>query len=64
MPQDKGMAGKVLKDKKEKGQRTEGIITIEQKRGNNPAYRLDIKQVRRLSGGDMLDKIKVVRREE
>ena len=58
MLEDTGMVSKVIKENK----KAEGVVTIERKKGDTPAYRLNIKSIKRLEGGLLIDRIKVVRR--
>lgn len=59
MPSNKEMAGKVLREKKEKHQRATGMVTIIPGEPDAPAYRLGVKEVRELPGGKMLRRIKI-----
>ena len=47
---NKEMAGKILREKKEKRQRTTGMVTIIPGRPGAPAYRLGVKEVKVLGG--------------
>jgi len=46
MPSDREMAGKVLREKKEKHQKATGMVTIIPGEPSKPAYRLGVKEVK------------------
>ena len=50
MPDNKEMAGKVLREKKEKHQKTTGVVTIIPGEPGKPAYRLGVKEVKVVGG--------------
>lgn len=50
MPDNRGMAGKVLREKKEKKQRTTGMVTIIPGESGKPAYRLGVTSVKTHGG--------------
>ena len=59
VPSNKEMAGKVLREKKEKREKTTGMVTIIPGESGAPAYRLGVTSVK-TSGG----KISIKKREE